>query len=58
MFQHRHYEFLASFLASYRGMMAPDRYRDLVMTLGNRLAGDNPRFVMSRYLTACGVDHV
>ena len=58
MFQHRHYEFLASWLRSQlanANSSAQHYHKCYAHDLAHRLADDNSRFNRERFLTACGI---
>ena len=57
MFQKRHYEFLASYLAAQRGFMTDNAWQHMVGGMADRLARDNVRFNRDTFWRACGADN-
>lgn len=54
MFQQRHYEFLAAWIANATLCTTDPMARNLVASsLADRLERDNPRFKRAKFLTAC-----
>jgi hypothetical protein len=59
MFQHRHYELLADWLAHGTFCTSDSMARNLfASSLADKLERDNPRFDRKRFLKACGADRV
>lgn len=55
IFTKRHYEFIAEHLAGLRESMAYDVWLTHVMQFAAVFKKDNPRFIVVRFMQACGL---